>query len=120
VDSVQIQISTRHGHLSEETREKITAKVERLNRLFERLTTIEITVDLEHRETPQVDLRVSAEHKHDFVATAQAQELLASVDVVVERMEQQLRKYKERVQDRHRNSGHRQQEVPSDAGPAAE
>jgi putative sigma-54 modulation protein len=111
---VQIQISTRHGHLSEETREKIQAKVERLNRLYERLSTIEITVDLEHREVPSVDLKVSAEHKHDFVATAQAENVLSSIDVVVEKMEQQLRKYKEKVQDRHRNPGHRQQEVPTD------
>jgi putative sigma-54 modulation protein len=110
---VQIQISTRHGHVSEATQEKIRAKIERLPRYFERLTTIEVTIDLTHRETPGVDLRVSAEHKHDFVATSQAGELLAAVDVVVEKMEQQLRKYKEKVQDRHRTAGVRPSEIDS-------
>ena len=104
---MQIRISTRHGHTSDETQAKITAKMEKLTRFFERLTDIEVTVDLEHRDTPSVDLRVSAEHKHDFVATARSDELMASVDAVVEKMEQQLRKYKEKVQDRHRNAGHR-------------
>jgi ribosomal subunit interface protein len=65
-------------------------------------------------------LKVSAEHKHDFVATAQAENVLASIDVVVEKMEQQLRKYKEKVQDRHRNSGHRPSEAPSDTPAAGE
>jgi putative sigma-54 modulation protein len=102
---VQIQISTRHGHVSEATQEKVRAKVDRLPRYFERLTKIEITIDLTHRDNPSVDLRVAAEHKHDFVATSQAGELLAAVDVVVEKMEQQLRKYKEKVQDRHRTTG---------------
>jgi putative sigma-54 modulation protein len=111
-DSVQIQISTRHGHVSDATQEKIRSKVERLNRYFERLTTIEVTLDVEHPEAPAVDVRVSAEHKHDFVATAKAENLLAAVDAVVEKMEQQLRKYKERVQDRHRNTGTHEQEVP--------
>ena len=103
---MQIKISTRHGQLSEATQAKITEKLEKLTRFFERLTTIEVTIDLDRRETPNVDLRVSAEHKHDFVATNQSEELMASIDKVVDKMEQQLRKYKEKVQGRHRGPGH--------------
>jgi len=104
---VQIQISTRHGHVSDETQEKIRGKLDRLNRYFERLTTMVVTIDMTRRDLPTVDLKVAAEHKHDFVATAQAENVLAAVDLVVEKMEQQLRKYKEKVQERHRNSGYR-------------
>jgi putative sigma-54 modulation protein len=99
---VQVEISARHGHLSEATKEKITAKMERLLRLFDRLLSIEVTVDLEHAEKPTVDVRVSAEHKHDFVATEQAEGLMAALDGVIHKLEQQLRKYKEKVQDHHR------------------
>lgn len=108
---MQIKISTRHGHVSEQTRARITSKVERLIRFFERLTAIEVTIDLERRDNPSVDLRVSAEHKHDFVATNRSDDLMASIDKVVDKMEQQLRRYKQRVQDRHRGPGHRQQDV---------
>jgi putative sigma-54 modulation protein len=114
---VQISISARHGHLSESTQAKITAKLEKLPKYFERLTAVELTVNLEHRETPSVDLRVSAEHKHDFVATEQAAELMAAVDCAVHKVEQQLRKYKERVQDHHRSPGLRQQGTNSEPGP---
>lgn len=107
---MQINISTRHGHLSEATRAKITAKLEKLSRLFERLTAIELTVDLEHAEDPEVDLKVSAEHKHDFVATDRSGNLMASLDNAVHKLEQQLRKYKEKVLDRHRTGGNRQVE----------
>jgi putative sigma-54 modulation protein len=119
VDSVQIKISARHGHLSDETQIKIKEKLEKLPRFFERLTTIDLTVDLEHREAPNVDLRVSAEHKHDFVAECRSMELMASIDDVVEKMEHQLRKYKTKVQDRHRGPGHRQVETPEALGPEA-
>jgi putative sigma-54 modulation protein len=105
---VQIQITTRHGHVSDATQEKIRGKVERLTRYLDRLTQLEVLVDLERPEAPRIDLKAAAEHKHDFKATAEAEELFAAVDLVVEKMEQQLRKYKERVQDRHRNSTHRQ------------
>jgi putative sigma-54 modulation protein len=112
--SVQIKISTRHGHLSEATQAKITTKLERLPRLFERLSAIDVTIDLEHKDTPSVDLRVSAEHKHDFVATERAGDLMASLDGSIHKVEQQLRKYKQKVQDHHKSPGLRQQ------GPADE
>ncbi len=112
---MEIKISTRHGHVSDQTQAKIMSKLEKLTRFFERLSAIEVTIDLERRENPSVDLRVSAEHKHDFVATNRSDELMASIDKVVDKMEQQLRKYKQKVQNRHRGPGHRQQGVPSEA-----
>ena len=106
---MQIKISTRHGHVSEQTQTKISARMEKLTRFFDRLTAIEVTIDLKRRDVPTVDLRVSAEHKHDFVASDQSDNLMVSIDNVVDKMEQQLRKYKEKVQDRHRGPGYRQQ-----------
>ena len=110
---MQIKIAMRHGHVSEATQAKIRTKVEKLTRLFERLTTIEVTIDLEHPDTPAVDLKVSAEHKHDFVATSQSADLMASIDSVLPKLEQQLRRYKEKIQNRHRNPECRRQ-VPGD------
>jgi putative sigma-54 modulation protein len=112
---VQINITTRHGHLSAATRSKITAKVQRLSRYFERLTAIEVMVDLEHETTPIVDLRVDAEHKHDFVATEQSGDLWRSLDGAVQKLEQQLRKYKEKVQGRSRNHAVRQETAAKEA-----
>jgi putative sigma-54 modulation protein len=108
---VQITISTRHGQLSDATQAKIQGKVERLSRYFERLSSIDVTVDLGNQELASVDVRVSAEHKHDFVATEQAASLMAAVDGAVHKLEQQLRKYKERVQERHRQGASRRQEM---------
>ena len=38
---MQIQISTRHGHLSDASQERVAEKAEKLLRIFERLTAIE-------------------------------------------------------------------------------
>lgn len=116
---MQIKISTRHGTLSDQTRAKITSKVDKLTRIFDRLSEIAVTVDLEHRDDPTVDLKVSAEHKHDFVSTVRAGELMSSVDQVVHKLEQQLRKYKKKIQERHRGMGARQQEVVDDLKPGS-
>jgi putative sigma-54 modulation protein len=108
---VQIEISTRHGQLSEASQQKITAKAEKLLRIFDRLTAIAVVVDLTDEAAPKIDLQVSAEHKHDFVAHDQSESLMGSVDTVLHKMEQQLRKYKEKVQERHRSSDARRIEA---------
>ena len=80
-------------------------------RIFDRLTAIEVIVDLKDDTNPRVDLKVSAEHKHDFVAHDQSENLMGSVDEVIHKLEQQLRKYKEKVQERHRSSEPRRRET---------
>jgi putative sigma-54 modulation protein len=102
---VQINISARHGHLSKETHQRITEKLENLPRIFDRITAIELIADLEHSETLRVDLKVSARHKPDFLASGTSDNLLGLIDQTVEKIEQQLRKHKGKVQDRHRSVG---------------
>jgi putative sigma-54 modulation protein len=110
--SVQVRISARHGHLSAATQDKITEKVTKLSRFFDRVTAIDVTVNLEHRESVEVEVRVSAEHTPVFVASERAGELFASLDGVVRKLEQQLRKHKEKIQAVHRQPGRKQIEVP--------
>lgn len=99
---MQVKISVRHGELAEATRDKIVSKVEKLGRLFDRLIAVEVTVDLEKADVPKVELLVSAEHKNDFVAGYSSDDLFGSLDQAIHKIEQQLRKYKERLQSRHR------------------
>lgn len=109
---MQVSITTRHGHLSEQSQERLRAKAEKLARFFDRLMSIEIVVDLNDSQQPKVDLKVSAEHKHDFVAHEQSDNLLGAFEAAVEKVEEQLRRYKERVQERHRNPEARRLETP--------
>lgn len=98
---MQVKISSRHGHLSEETQRHIRDKAEKLLHIFSRLMMIEVLVD-QREEASTVEFMVSAEHKHDFVASARHPDLLAAVDLVLDKLGSQVRKYKERVQDHRR------------------
>jgi putative sigma-54 modulation protein len=98
---VQIKISVRHGHLSDETQQFIRDKAEKLLHYFERLTMIEVTVDLK-KDQKRVEFLVQAEHKHDFVAHESAAELPAAVDLALAKLALQLRRYKEKIQDHRR------------------
>jgi putative sigma-54 modulation protein len=109
---VQISISTRHGQLNADSQERITEKVGKLPQFFSRVTGVEVTVDLEHQESPAVEVRVRAEHANEFVATDRAPTVMAALDSVVHKLEQQLRKHKEKVTG-HRAVGAKNVETPA-------
>ena len=98
---MQVKISARHGHLSEPAQQVIREKALKLLHFFERLSMIEVTVDL-HEDQRAVEVLVGAEHKHDFVAHESHQDVLAAVDLVLDKLEAQLRRYKEKIQDHRR------------------
>ena len=98
---MQIKISVRHGHLSDATQQFIRDKAEKLLHFFERLTMIEVTVDMK-KDHKWVEFLVQAEHKHDFVAHESHTDLLAAVDLALGKLEMQVRRHKERLQDRRR------------------
>jgi putative sigma-54 modulation protein len=98
---VQIKISVRHGQVSEGTQQVVREKVQKLLHIFQRLTMIEVTLDLKEEEKV-VELLVSAEHKHDFVASERHRDVLAALDLVLDKLGNQLRRYKEKIMDRRR------------------
>ncbi len=99
---MQIKISVRHGHLSDTVLQLIRDKADKLPHFFERLTMIEVTVDLKNEHSKVVEFVVQAEHKHDIVARETHDDILAAVDLVMAKLEGQLRRYKEKIQDHRR------------------
>jgi putative sigma-54 modulation protein len=98
---VQVKISARHGHLSDAAQQTIREKAQKLLHYFERLTMIEVTVDL-GEDAKTVEVLASAEHKHDFVARETNGEAQVALDMALDKMVHQLRRYKEKIQDHRR------------------
>jgi len=102
---VQVKISVRHGHLGEATQQVIREKANKLPGLFERITLIEVTVDMARTADDRchVEFVVQAEHKHDVaVARESHQDVIAAVDLALSKVQGQLRRYKEKIQDHRR------------------
>jgi len=107
---VQVKISVRHGHLSDAAQQTIRDKAQKLLHYFERLTFIEVTVDLQE-DAKSVEVLATAEHKHEFVARETNGEMQVALDMALDKVVHQLRRYKEKIQDHRR--------TPSAGGPAA-
>ncbi|MCE9531658.1 MAG: ribosome-associated translation inhibitor RaiA [Planctomycetes bacterium] len=100
---MQIKIAARHGHLNEDHQQQIRDKAEKLLHYFDRITMIEVTVDLQDKIHKKVEILVDAEHKHDFIARDQHEEVMGAVDLSIDRIKHQIHKYKEKIQSHRRD-----------------
>ena len=96
---MQITLSVRRGSITSPNTEKIQAKVEKLARFYDRITSAEVVVDLEDRNNPNLTLLLKVEPKKELVVQSQAGELFASLDEALKKMEQQLKKFKDKLTD---------------------
>ncbi len=99
---MHVEITCRHGHVKDDVRAYMAEKVEKLLTYFERITAINVTISFENSHA-RVEILVDAEHKHDFVAHDEDAEAQIAFDRVLHKIEQQIHKYKEKVQNHHRH-----------------
>ncbi len=106
---MQVKVSVRHGHLSDEMQADIQGRAEKLLQFFDRLTMIEVTVDLHQERTDgsrRVEIIATAEHKHEFVAHADNGDVLHAYGQAADKVTQQIKHYKEKLQDHRRDPSH--------------
>ena len=105
---MQVTVSARHGHLNDETQKLLQEKAEKLLHFFDRLTAIAVTVDL-HRDRDNklgVEIIAHAEHKHEFVAADRDADVDHAFVLASDRIKQQIKHYKEKLQDHRRDPSH--------------
>ncbi len=95
-----IEVSTRHGSLDAVQSRYLHDKADKLVKYFDRLMAVEVAAEhiVHGKQQWQVEIRASAEHKHDFFAKEEAPTPEAAMDLCVHKVEEQLRRYKDRVQ----------------------
>lgn len=99
---MQVAITSRHGDLRDDVRDLITRKSEKLLTYFERVTAIAVTVNFED-DRIGVEMIVDAEHKQNFVSRDVGEDVPGTFERTLHKMEQQLRRYKEKLQDHRRD-----------------
>lgn len=105
---MQVKVSARHGHLGDDVQEQLREKGEKLLHFFNRLTMIEITVDL-HAERDgkrKVEILATAEHDREFVASDEDADVVSAFNRAASHVKQQITHHKEKIQDHRRNPSH--------------
>jgi len=82
----------------------VTEKVSRLQRLYDRLESAHVVVDRGPIRF-RTEIVLHTDHKNTFVAQVEAEEFNESVDLVIDKIERQLREHKEKLRNRKHQPG---------------
>ena len=101
--SLRIDYTDRHDHHPASVKDYALEKAGKLARFFDGVNHIEIVLDREH-DQHATEMIVSASHNLRFVGHAVESSVMASIDSVVDKLERQVVKAKERLKDHHRGN----------------
>ena len=96
---MQILFTGRHVEVTEDIREYVRIKAGRLTKFYDRIHEIEVILDHESEQF-SAEMIVRADRKHTFVARGTGPDTFALVDVIMEKLERQLTKHKEKNRNR--------------------
>lgn len=117
---MNLTISGHHLELTPAIRDYVQGKLERIKRHFDHVIDIAVilTVDKlpekEKRQKAEITLRVPGKDIH---VESIAQDLYAAIDILIDKLDRQVIKYKSKVQDHQHDTRKRQVEGASAVAP---
>ncbi len=98
---MNVTTTARHYDLAPALRDYAEDKVSGMKKYFDQVMHAHIIFSLE-KYRHKVEITVHA-NKHDFVSTEESDDMYVSVDRACDKLEKQLRRYKDKIRDRRTN-----------------
>lgn len=95
---MQIVVTGRHVDVTEEVKDYAAGKADKLPRFYDRVQAIEVILDHEG-DNFTVDMIVTA-GKSNFIAHEAGPDMFALIDLIVDKLERQLSRHKEKFRNR--------------------
>lgn len=98
---MQIQVTGHQLEITPALREYAVGKVDKLTRVFEQCTGAHVILSVDAKLAHKAECTVNVPGKQLY-AEAEAQDLYAAIDAMVDRLDGQMRKFKSKLTDHHR------------------
>ena len=96
---MQITVTGRHLHVSDEVKSYAQEKTEKLLKFFDKIQAIDVVIQNEGEELA-VETIVSAGSRTEFIGREVGPDAFALIDQTVSKLERQITKYKEQLRNR--------------------
>ncbi|MCD8513975.1 MAG: ribosome hibernation promoting factor [Nitrincola sp.] len=92
---MQINITGHHVELTESMTEYVHTKFERLERHFDNITNVQVTLSVEkQRQKAEADMHIAG---GEIFAQAEQEDMYAAIDAMVDKLDRQIIKHKEKM-----------------------
>jgi putative sigma-54 modulation protein len=100
---MQINVTGQHLDLTDSLRDYAIEKLQKLERHFDHVTNVHVILSVEkERQKAEATVHVSG---RDLFADAVADNMYPAIDAMVDKLDRQVRRHKEKLTDHHRASG---------------
>jgi putative sigma-54 modulation protein len=100
---MQINQTGHHIELTDSLRNFVDTKFERLERHFEHITNIHVILSVEkERQKAEATINVN---RGQLFAESQHEDMYAAIDSLLDKLDRQLKKHKEKLTDHHKAEG---------------
>lgn len=96
---MHVKVSGRHMTVSDDLKQYCLQKSEKLPRFYDRIQGIEMVLD-GHDGIHTAEIIVHADHAAPFVASEEQADAYAAIDLLMDKIERQLSRHKERLRNR--------------------
>jgi putative sigma-54 modulation protein len=103
---MQLNLTGHHVDITPSLREYVDNKMERLERHFDHISHLHVILTinkLEHRAEAKVDVS-----GNELFADAAEGDMYAAIDRLVDKLDRQVKKHKEKLKDHHAREGRRE------------
>lgn len=100
---MQLNLTGHHVELTTPMRDYVNSKMERLERHFDHVTDIHVVLSVEkQRHKAEATMNVSG---GTLFADSVQGDMYAAIDALVDKLDRQVKKHKEKLTDHHRSEG---------------
>jgi putative sigma-54 modulation protein len=108
---MKVTVTARHAKFTPAMKDAAYSKANHLEHFFDHLKKIEVILDVDGDTGYSVEMIASGLHDHTIVSRSSDRTALAALDQVVEKMERQLIKFKEKLSRKGDHTTPRKSEV---------
>jgi putative sigma-54 modulation protein len=100
---MQLNVTGHHVDVTPSMHDYVSQKLERLERHFDHVTNVHVILSVEKlRQKAEATLHISG---GNLFADAQDEDMYAAIDAMVDKLDRQIKKHKEKMTDHRRSEG---------------
>ena len=100
---MQLNLSGHHVEITDSLRTYVNEKLGKLERHFDHVTNAHVILSVEKmRQKAEATIQITG---NELFANAENEDMYAAIDALIDKLDRQIRKHKEKVTDHHRHEG---------------
>ena len=109
---MQLNVTGHHIDMTESLQNYVETKMEKLERHFDNVTNVHVILSVEkQRHKAEATIHVTGAN---IFADSENDDMYVAIDALVDKLERQVRKHKDKQADHHRSEGGIKKQVPEE------